>query len=151
MKPFLFFCIALAFLSAKSFAQENYRGGIVYGPKAAFHISAPEGWVHVTTAWEAIEELDSGRVVELSLDHDLGDDERYGRGVDVVDFIAEQQETRGRDLWPRDGITLHTANAYGRDAMTRAIRRYASKIYTVHEGINATGKRTFRFDPKATT
>jgi hypothetical protein len=45
MKPFLFFCIALAFLSAKSFAQENYRGGIVYGPKAAFHISAPEGWV----------------------------------------------------------------------------------------------------------
>jgi hypothetical protein len=45
MKPFLFFCIALAFFSAKSFAQENYRGGIVYGPKAAFHISAPEGWV----------------------------------------------------------------------------------------------------------
>lgn len=26
-------------------AQENYRGGIVYGPKAAFNISAPEGWV----------------------------------------------------------------------------------------------------------
>ena len=45
MKPFLFFCAALALFSAKSFAQENYRGGIVYGPKAAFHISAPEGWV----------------------------------------------------------------------------------------------------------
>src|SRR5438094_8502140 len=26
-------------------AQENYRGGIVYGAKAAFNISAPEGWV----------------------------------------------------------------------------------------------------------
>ena len=26
-------------------AQNNYRGGIVYGPKAAFNISAPEGWV----------------------------------------------------------------------------------------------------------
>ena len=26
-------------------AQENYRGGIVYGPKAAFNINAPEGWV----------------------------------------------------------------------------------------------------------
>jgi tetratricopeptide (TPR) repeat protein len=26
-------------------AQENYRGGIVYGPKAAFNIAAPEGWV----------------------------------------------------------------------------------------------------------
>ena len=45
MKPFSFFCIALALLSAGSFAQENYRGGIVYGPKAAFNISAPEGWV----------------------------------------------------------------------------------------------------------
>ena len=46
MKPFLFFCAALALFPAKSFAQEkNYRGGIVYGPKAAFHISAPEGWV----------------------------------------------------------------------------------------------------------
>jgi len=26
-------------------AQENYRGGIVYGPKAAFNIAAPGGWV----------------------------------------------------------------------------------------------------------
>lgn len=52
--------------------------------------AAPEGWVHVTTAWQAIEALETGRVVELSLDHDLGDDERYGRGTDVVDFIAEQ-------------------------------------------------------------
>jgi hypothetical protein len=45
MKPFLFFCIALVILSAKGFAQENYKGGIVYGPKAAFNIGAPEGWV----------------------------------------------------------------------------------------------------------
>jgi hypothetical protein len=26
-------------------AQNKYPGGIVYGPKAAFNISAPEGWV----------------------------------------------------------------------------------------------------------
>jgi hypothetical protein len=26
-------------------AQETYPGGIVYGPKAAFNINAPEGWV----------------------------------------------------------------------------------------------------------
>ena len=42
-------CI-VAFLALGAFcprvsAQENYRGGIVYGPKAAFNISAPEGWV----------------------------------------------------------------------------------------------------------
>ena len=28
-----------------AFAQKQYPGGIVYGPKAAFTISAPEGWV----------------------------------------------------------------------------------------------------------
>ena len=33
------------FLAAAMQAQENYRGGIVYGPKAAFNISAPDGWV----------------------------------------------------------------------------------------------------------
>ena len=89
--------------------------------------AAPEGWVQVTTAREAIELLLTGRVVELSLDQDLGDDEQFGRGVDVVDFIVTEQEVNRRDLWPRDGISLHTANPAGRDAMARTIRRYAAK------------------------
>jgi hypothetical protein len=42
-------CI-LAFLAVVTLvpdvaAQDTYPGGIVYGPKAAFNISAPEGWV----------------------------------------------------------------------------------------------------------
>jgi hypothetical protein len=44
MKPILLGCIALL-LCSRVLAQDNYRGGIVYGPKAAFNISAPEGWV----------------------------------------------------------------------------------------------------------
>jgi len=36
-------CVVFAMVSIS--AQENYRGGIVYGPKAAFNIAAPEGWV----------------------------------------------------------------------------------------------------------
>jgi hypothetical protein len=36
---------ALLIFCALTFAQETYPGGIVYGPKAAFNISAPEGWV----------------------------------------------------------------------------------------------------------
>src|SRR5206468_7937547 len=32
-------------ICGRNFGQENYRGGIVYGPKAAFNISSPEGWV----------------------------------------------------------------------------------------------------------
>jgi hypothetical protein len=38
-------CSALLFVFAEIEAQTNYRGGIVYGPKAAFKIDAPEGWV----------------------------------------------------------------------------------------------------------
>ena len=38
-------CIVLLLICARSSGQEKYRGGIVYGPKAAFNISAPEGWV----------------------------------------------------------------------------------------------------------
>ena len=36
--------MAFLFVRAGAFAEEN-RGGIVYGPKAAFKIDAPEGWV----------------------------------------------------------------------------------------------------------
>jgi hypothetical protein len=36
---------ALALFCGHGFAQENFRGGIVYGPKGAFNISAPDGWV----------------------------------------------------------------------------------------------------------
>ena len=45
MKPSFIVCILLSFVCARSFGQENYRGGIVYGPKAAFNIGAPKGWV----------------------------------------------------------------------------------------------------------
>jgi hypothetical protein len=45
MKSTIVVCLALLFLPAGLPAQEKYRGGIVYGPKAAFNISAPEGWV----------------------------------------------------------------------------------------------------------
>src|SRR5215831_3014732 len=43
MKPFLFF-LAVSLPCFVGFSQQ-YPGGIVYGPKAAFNISAPEGWV----------------------------------------------------------------------------------------------------------
>src|SRR5438046_3166731 len=45
MKPIFIICSLFLFVCASSIAQENNRGGIVYGPKAAFNISAPQGWV----------------------------------------------------------------------------------------------------------
>src|SRR5260370_4427545 len=44
MKRFLICLVAVSLPCFFSFSQ-GYPGGIVYGPKAAFNISAPEGWV----------------------------------------------------------------------------------------------------------
>ena len=37
--------VALGVISLCMLAEETSPGGIVYGPKASFNISAPEGWV----------------------------------------------------------------------------------------------------------
>lgn len=88
---------------------------------------APPGWTHVTSAREACFLIDSGRVVELSLDHDLSDDRRFGAGSQVIDFIEHEQGAHGRFLWPRDGAVLHTANERGRARMQAAIERAAER------------------------
>jgi ABC-type uncharacterized transport system fused permease/ATPase subunit len=51
---------------------------------------APQGWVHVRSPEEAIALLRSGKVEELSLDHDLGLVDQNGReitGYDVLTWI----------------------------------------------------------------
>src|SRR6202030_4238592 len=45
MKSPFVICILFLLICARGSAQENFRGGIVYGPKAAFNISAPDNWV----------------------------------------------------------------------------------------------------------
>jgi hypothetical protein len=106
---------------------------------------APAGWIQATTAHAAIRALKTGRVVELSLDHDLGHVDKDGRGINIVNFLGHSREVRGRDLWPRDGIMLHTANPAGRAAMARAIRADAGRCYRVNETRTPGGKPRFRF------
>jgi hypothetical protein len=86
----------------------------------------PEGWVRVYWPADAIRLLESGQVVELSLDHDLGDDER-GTGYDVVLWIEEAVATRG---FKPPKISVHSANSSARDKMLagiRSIERLAAK------------------------
>jgi putative intracellular protease/amidase len=45
MKTIFTVCIVSVVLCASGLAQETFPGGIVYGPKAAFKIDAPAGWV----------------------------------------------------------------------------------------------------------
>lgn len=78
----------------------------------------PEGWVRVFWPEEAIELLETGKVSEISLDHDLGDDE-HGTGYDVVLWIEEAVFTR--DFVPPK-MKVHSANSSAREKMELGIK-----------------------------
>lgn len=80
--------------------------------------ATPEGWVRVYWPDEAIALLEAGQVVEISLDHDLGDDAR-GTGYDVVLWIEEAVAMRGF-VPPR--MAVHSANSSAREKMLAGIR-----------------------------
>jgi hypothetical protein len=78
----------------------------------------PEGWIRVFWPEEAIALLASGEVEEISLDHDLGDDD-HGTGYDVVLWIEEAVALRGFNP-PR--MSVHSANSSARDKMLSGVR-----------------------------
>ncbi len=80
--------------------------------------TTPEGWVRVYWPNEAVELLETGAVIEISLDHDLGDDER-GTGYDVVLWIEEAVALRG---FVPPKISVHSANSSAREKMEAGIR-----------------------------
>ena len=77
----------------------------------------PDGWTRAYWPDEAIEHLKSGAVTEISLDHDLGDDER-GTGYDVLLWIEEQVALHGFEA---PTISVHSANSSARQKMEAAI------------------------------
>jgi hypothetical protein len=70
----------------------------------------PEGWVRVLWPDEAIKLLKTGKVSEISLDHDLGDDQR-GTGYDVILWIEEKVIIHG---FTPPNIKVHSANSSAR-------------------------------------
>lgn len=79
--------------------------------------NTPDGWVRVYWPEEAIELLSAGDVVEISLDHDLGDD-AHGTGYDVVLWIEEAVALRG---FKPPLIHVHSANSSAREKMEAGI------------------------------
>jgi hypothetical protein len=77
----------------------------------------PEGWVRAFWPDEVIALLERGGVSEVSLDHDLGDDDR-GTGYDVLLWIEQAVALRGFEP-PRIGV--HSANPAARARMLQAI------------------------------
>ena len=84
----------------------------------------PDGWIHVYWPDEAIELLKTGDVEIISLDHDLGDDDR-GTGYDVIVWIEEAVVTTGFNA---PEIRVHSANSAARARMNAGIE--AIKKYT---------------------
>ncbi len=88
--------------------------------------ATPDGWTRVYWPDEAIALLETGNVAEISLDHDLGDDER-GTGYDVIAWIEEAVVTRG---FVPPSMRVHSANPAARvrmEAGIAAIERLARR------------------------
>lgn len=81
------------------------------------------GWVWVKNADDAIRLLATGNVIEASLDHDLSINATIGMpctektGYDVVCWME------ANNVWPRDGVHVHSMNPSGAARMKQAIAR----------------------------
>lgn len=92
---------------------------------------APEGWVQVRWPDEAIKLLQTGSVSHLSLDHDLGDDQR-GTGYDVLLWI--EQEVVLSKFTPPPKIEVHSANPAARKRMLAAIESIQIRLMQIYRG-----------------
>ncbi len=84
----------------------------------------PDGWVRVYWPDEAIVLLKEGNVAEISLDHDLGDDER-GTGYDVLLWIEEAVALEG---FRPPLMKVHSANSSARQKMIAAIESIQKRV-----------------------
>lgn len=88
------------------------------------------GWTWAKTARESIALLKTGEVTEASLDHDLSFDpmQRCVAGLPPVDgeetgytVVCWMEE---HDVWPADGVRVHSMNPVGRERMRFVIGRH---------------------------
>ena len=84
----------------------------------------PDGWTCTYTVEQTIELLKTGNVVELSLDHDLGQDKDgndLADGYDVLVWLEREVATNG--FVPPSVIHIHSANSAAWPRMKSAIQQ----------------------------
>lgn len=81
--------------------------------------STPDGYVRAFWPKQVFEFLENCKISELSLDHDLGDDE-IGTGNDVVCYV-EEKVYFNRD-YHLPVIKVHSDNSSAKDKMYRGIK-----------------------------
>lgn len=85
------------------------------------------GWEWVKTADEAIALLATGKVTEASLDHDLSEQATMGMpgpGEKTGYTVCCWMEAN--NVWPVDGIKVHSMNPVGRQRMQAVIDKHYS-------------------------
>jgi hypothetical protein len=81
---------------------------------------APDGWVHARSVNEAVAVLEAGGVAFASLDHDLGDFAGDGGdGARLTDWMAFH------DVWPSQGLRVHSSNPVGVATMLATADRHS--------------------------
>lgn len=85
----------------------------------------PLGWYWVKTAEQAIFILENEQVSEISLDHDLGDNN--GTGYDVICYLEREVYTNPL-LFTCPKVFIHTQNPVGRDKMEKTLANILRKI-----------------------
>lgn len=95
---------------------------------------APPGFdVHVKTAPDAIRFLESGKIAEVSLDHDLGEGADLGTDVGTGYDVAVWIEQKAHDATlPRIAWNVHSANPVGRRKMEVALQN-ADRFWDAQE------------------
>lgn len=83
---------------------------------------APRGWRRTRTPQEVIALLATGKVTEISLDHDLGivEEGRESTGYDVLVWL-ERTVAENPEALPLPAISIHSANAAVYKRMEHAI------------------------------
>jgi hypothetical protein len=81
----------------------------------------PDGWHRVYAPEQAIGMLESGMVTHISLDHDLGEEDLFGTGYDVVLWMEEQVMTNSNFVPPI--MLVHSANPPAKKRMEEGIEQ----------------------------
>lgn len=83
-------------------------------------IPREEEWVLARSVNEAVAIMGQHEISFASLDHDLGDWSRDGG--DGVKFVLWTIEN---EVWPKDGLEVHSMNPVGAENMISLINQYA--------------------------
>lgn len=93
----------------------------------------PDGWTRTYNVPETIKLLETGKVTELSLDHDLGVGIRDGQGVTL--WLKQKVHDDPSFVLPR--IYFHTQNPVGKENMKLDVRWCIDFIKKREEEANA--------------